>query len=154
MTETPDSIFQQALVTIDWPFDAPPPIIRCPITGRAIAPGQDADEDYDDDEFTDADPYEDTPTLLFLYVEDAGEFEYLRAEVQEAIDAKRKQLTEEDPENDNLSDFEILSEHLDELGDCPLVFNLVTSGMACGPVSFGVYIGLDLYRAFAQRSAD
>jgi hypothetical protein len=46
-----------------------------------------------------------------------------------------------------LSDFEILQAHVESIGEVPLVFCLTTSGMACGPVSSSVYVGLDLAAA-------
>ena len=45
---------------------------------------------------------------------------------------------------EDLEDFEILAEHVESLGKVPLVFALTTHGMAMGPVSSTVYVGLDL----------
>ena len=44
---------------------------------------------------------------------------------------------------DDLSDIELLLEQV-PLGEVPMVYELRTSGMACGPVSNRLWVGFDL----------
>lgn len=149
MTETTKTSFYEALVTIDWPFNATPPVIRCPITGAIVGGGYDPTTGGNGDEYTEPN-HENIPTLIFSYLPEVGEFDFIRPELMEAIESKRAELVAADPENEDLYDFDILTDHVENLGECPLIFEVVTSGMACGPVSSSVYIGLDLYRSFAS----
>ena len=150
MTEaTTTSTFYQALVTIDWPFNATPPIIRCPITGMVVGAGYDPASGANADEFTEPD-HEKVPTMMFSYIPEVGEFDFIRPELLEVIEAKRAELVTADSENEELAEFEILTDHVDDLGKCPMIFEVATSGTACGPVSSSVYIGLDWFRPFDQ----
>lgn len=81
------------------------------------------------------------PTVLFHYISEVGDFDYIRDDLAEAIEKKRAALGDE---GEDMDDFEILSEHLEAIGRVPVIFNLITHGMACGPVSGSVYVGLDL----------
>ncbi|WP_029586373.1 hypothetical protein [Bradyrhizobium sp. URHD0069] len=143
-----ESAFTKALVLIDWEFDAPIPVLRCPITGKVIASGYDPAtgemaEGYGEPK------WQEVPTVLFHYIPEVGEFDYIKPELQAKVDSKRKELGEDAEE---LDDFEILEEHVESLGDVPLVFCLMTSGMACGPVSSSIYVGLDLAAAYRDGS--
>jgi hypothetical protein len=55
---------------------------------------------------------------------------------------------------EDTSDLEILRHHVEGPGEVPLIFCLTTSGMACGPVSESVYVGLDLSAAFVEVEAE
>jgi hypothetical protein len=79
--------------------------------------------------------------VLFHYKPELGEFSYIKPGLQKTIEEKRRELGEE---AEDLEDFEILAEHVETLGKVPLVFALTTHGMAMGPVSSTVYVGLDL----------
>ncbi len=134
------SSFSEALVSIDWDFNAPPPALRCPITGSVVLAGYDPATG----EFAEGvvkPNWEKIPTALFQYLSEIDEFTYIKPELQAVIDRKRQELSED---ADDLDDFEILGEHVTNLGAAPLVFCLTTHGMACGPVSSSVYVGLDL----------
>ena len=146
MSEARETAFYSALTTIDWPFNAKPPVIRCPITGMVVGAGYDPSSGANADEYSEPD-HEKVPTLMFSYIPEVGEFDFIRPELMEAIESKHAELVKADPENEDLDDFDILTDHLGNLGECPLVFEVVTTGMACGPVTSSVYIGLDLARA-------
>jgi hypothetical protein len=62
------------------------------------------------------------PHVTIVYSEVVGEFVYLR---------------------DDLVDIEVLLEHT-PLGEVPMVYELRTSGMACGPVSYRLWVESDL----------
>jgi hypothetical protein len=131
--------FSAALVEVDWDSDAPP-ALHCPITGQIVAIGYDPETgDFFDGQ---REPkWETIPTMLFHYYPEAGEFSYIKPDLQKEIDEKRQALGED---AEDLEDFEILVEHVESLGKVPLVFALTTHGMAMGPVSSTVYVGLDL----------
>lgn len=144
------SAFEAALVDIDWDTEvAPPPALRCPITGKVIMYGYDpvtAEVGVDDYQEPD---WANIPTVLFHYISEVGEFDFIRPALQARIDAKRQEMLEIAPAEDQemiegMGDFEILSEHLDSLGEVPLVFRLTTHGIACGPIHSSVCVGLDL----------
>ena len=145
-TETP---FQRALVDIDWDTGAPPPAIKCPITGEVVVYGFDpVTAEVGEEDYVEPD-WESIPTVLFHYIPEVGEFDYIRPSLQAAIDEKRQALlsaanADEVESIEDLSDFEILTDYLDDLGEVPLVIRLTTHGIACGPVSSSVCVGLDL----------
>jgi hypothetical protein len=98
-----ESAFTKALVLIDWEIDAPIPVLRCPITGKVIASGYDPAtgemaEGYGEPK------WQEVPTVLFHYVPEVGEFDYIKPELQAKVDSKRKELGEDAEE---LDDFEI-----------------------------------------------
>lgn len=133
--------FEKATTHINWKFGNAPPSIRCPITGEIVLAGYDPETgDYDEGV---AEPeFEGIPTVMFHYIEEIGEFSFIRDDLQRAIDERRTSLPEDDVED--LSDFDILSSGDVSLGGAPLIFALTTHGMACGPVSATVWVGLDL----------
>ena len=125
-------------------FDAPPPILRCPITGQVIAAGYDPSNGETPEDYVEPN-LEAVPTVLFHYIPEVGEFDFIRPGLQSKIDAVREELGDR---ADDLDDFEILEAHVDEIGSVPLIFQLITSGMACGPVSSSIFVGLDLAAAY------
>lgn len=143
------SAFEDALVDIDWDTSAPPPALRCPITGKVIMYGYDpVTTEVGADDYQEPD-WANIPTVLFHYIDEIGEFDFIRPELQAAIDAKRQEMSAAATADDielieDMSDFEILAEYVESLGDVPLVFRLTTHGVACGPVHASVYVGLDL----------
>ena len=132
--------FDKALVTLDWEHGAPPPALRCPITGKVVLIGYDPVSGEFVDGVVEPD-FASIPTVLFHYISEVGDFDYIRDDLAEAIEKKRAALGDE---GEDMDDFEILSEHLEAIGRVPVIFNLITHGMACGPVSGSVYVGLDL----------
>jgi hypothetical protein len=136
-----ESAFNRALVSIDWGFGAPIPVLRCPITGKVIMSGYNS---TNEDEPVLA-KWEEVPTVLFHYLPEVGEFDYTVPALQAKIDHKRTELGDEAEE---LSDFNVFEEYIESLGEVPLVFCVTTSGMACGPISESVYVGLDLAAAY------
>jgi hypothetical protein len=131
--------FSAALIEIEWNSDAPP-ALYCPITGQIVAVGYDPQTGR----FFDGQQepkWETIPTVLFHYYPEVGEFSYIKPGLQKTIDEKRRALGDD---AEDLEDFAILEEHVESLGKAPLVFSLTTHGMASGPVSSTVYVGLDL----------
>lgn len=145
---TDSSAFNRALVELKWMAGSELPILHCPITGKRIAAGYDPvscefPAGYEPPDWSKV------PTVLFHYSPEVGEFDYIVPALQDAIDEKRKELiaaaTQDDVESiEEISDFEILQDHIDYLGEVPLVFCITTRSVACGPVNGSVYVGLDL----------
>jgi len=134
------SAYASAAIDIDWPFDAPPPALRCPITGKVVVLGYDPASGEMSDEAEKPD-WANIPTVLFHFIPEVGEFDFIRPELQKKIEEKRAEMGEE---AEDLDDFEILTEFVEEIGTTPLIFCLNTSGMANGPITVSVHIGLDL----------
>ena len=150
------SAFERAVVHIEWPSGAEPPVLRCPITGQVVLKGYDP-VTGEDAGFEEPD-WAAVPTARFCYIPEVGEFSFIAPQLQAAIEAARAALLKKATgrkreEVEDLSDFEILQEHVADLGEVPLVFCLTTRGMACGPVSSSVYVGLDLAAVLPQEEA-
>ncbi|TIL19050.1 MAG: hypothetical protein E5Y88_33710, partial [Mesorhizobium sp.] len=121
-----DSAFSKALFTIDWD-DADPCAIRCPVTGAIVAAGYDpatGEFSYEEEP-----KWAEIPTVLFHHTDEGG-FEFVRPDLQAKIDQARQDLVAAGEDEDELDDFNILAEHLDAIGKVPLVFEIVTQGMA------------------------
>lgn len=84
-----------------------------------------------------------SPHVTFVYPEVVGEFVYLRDDLRERLEATRARLVAAGADPDDLVDIEVLLEHT-PLGEVPMVYELRTSGMACGPVSSRLWVGFDL----------
>ncbi len=84
-----------------------------------------------------------SPHVTFAYPEVVGEFVYLRDDLRERLEAVRARLVAAGGDPDDLVDIEVLLEHT-PLGEVPMVYELRTSGMACGPVSHRLWVGFDL----------
>ena len=137
----PSKTYELALTTVEWPFEDHIPAIRCPITGMVVSLGFGPDQDPDQDEpLAPADA--DCPTLMFRYHYETG-MEYLQPELAAMIAARREALITAGEHEDDLDDFEIISEHLDDLGQAPMIIDMPTAGMP----GDGVTVGLDLARA-------
>lgn len=137
--------YENALTTIAWPFEDHVPAIRCPLTGMVVAlgfgPGQNPDGDSPL-----APTDEKCPTLLFRYCYETG-MEFVRPELAEQIERKKQELVNQgeagDPED--LDDLEIIADHLEDLGEAPMVIDM--------PMRYlpgdGIVVGLDLARAIS-----
>jgi hypothetical protein len=152
-----DSVFERAMVHIEWPCGAPPPVLRCPMTGQVVLQGYDPvtgeDTGFDEPDWSAV------PTVTFCYLPEVGEFQYITPALESTIAASREALLERATADEKdaielLSDFEILESYVDEIGEVPLVVCLTTSGMACGPVSSSVYVGLDLAAALPHAKEE
>jgi len=119
------------LVEVNWPSGAPAPTLHCPRTGNIVLKSDEATDQP-------ASPY-----VTFVYVDEVGEFDFIRDDLRERLDAAREQLNPSD-DDDYVSDLEVLLKHT-FLGRVPMVYEITTSGMACGPVSFTIHIGFDLW---------
>lgn len=84
-----------------------------------------------------------SPYVTFVYLEAVGDFVYLREDLQARMDATRAETAAAGADPDDLVDIEVLLEHT-PLGEVPMVYELRTSGMACGPVSHRLWVGFDL----------
>ena len=145
---TKSSAFQSALVELKWMAGSELPILHCPITRERIAAGYDPASCEFPAGYQPPD-WSQVPTVLFHYTPEAGEFDYIVPALQSAIDEKRKELLAAAPEDEvddvkALSDFEILQDHVESLGEVPLVFCVTTRSVAGGPINASVYVGLDL----------
>ena len=120
------------IIRLDWPFNADPPALHCPRTGELVV------SDGGDEVDQPASPY-----VTFIYPEVVGEFVYLRSNQKARMDATRAEIAAAGGDPDDLSDIELLLEQV-PLGEVPMVYELRTSGMACGPVSHRLWVGFDL----------
>lgn len=139
----PTTAYENALTTVAWPFEDHVPAIRCPLTGLVVALGFGPDQDPDQDTpLTPADG--DCPTLLFRYLYETG-MEFIRPELAERIERKKTELVDqgefEDPED--IDDLEVISEHLEDVGESLMVIDVPMRDLP----GDGVVIGLDLARA-------
>jgi len=120
------------IIRLDWPFNADPPELYCPRTGElVVSNGEDEVEQPA------------SPHVTFVYPEVVGEFVYLRDDLRERLEATRARLVAAGADPDELVDIEVLLEQT-PLGEVPMVYELRTSGMACGPVSHRLWVGFDL----------
>lgn len=135
------SAFANATVKIDWNFGAPAPAIRCPISGEIVLVGYDpATGELADG--VEEPKWGDIPTVLFHYLDEVGEFDYINPQLAERINQVRSTLTDEDSED--FHDFDILVSLVDDLGNVPVIFELTTYGFAPGPITSTIWVGLDL----------
>ncbi len=128
-----DTASRPSFVEIAWPFDADPPELYCPRSGKIFL---DAEGEVEQPG---------SPYVTFLYLDLVGDFIYLREDLAERLKDARAALLEEGVEEDDLpSDLEMLEEKVN-LGVAPVVFKIATSGRACGPVSSRIIVGFDLW---------
>ena len=129
----PETNVSYSVIKIDWPFGARPPELYCPRSGKLVLATEDEVEQP-------ASPY-----VTFIYLEEIGEFIYLRDDLAERLEQAREALLEDGVDEDDLpSDMELLQERT-TLGTAPVIFEITTSGMACGPVSSTITVGFDLW---------
>ena len=134
MTDTTNTV---PIVKIDCPLGVKSPAMYCPRTGNLVmAPNEDV-----------AQPS--SPFVTFIYLHEADQFEYLRADMQSRLEAARQALTEDDW----MSDIELLMERTD-LGRVPLIYDVTTKYMACGPVRSTVTVGFDLWTEDDEEEDD
>lgn len=96
----------------------------CPVTGQAILRGEEA--------------FHASPATVFCYVDEVDEFETISEEAKSIFD------TLEIDEDEDSTD-EIFEKFAKMYSDNNVVcFVITTSGMACGPVSSTVRIGIQM----------
>jgi len=118
------------VLKVDWPFNAEPPKMYCPVCGTRL--------DEEEGKYCEH--------VDFIFLPEVDDFHHVSAEFQPIVDGIRKVI--EDAEED--SDDELASIHdklleMDDLGTNVLI-EMTTSGMACGPTSFTVLYGFGLYK--------
>lgn len=133
---------------IDWPFGAMAPNLYCPVTAKPIVFGQDAATG--ENRLGEEPDYTEVETLLFIYLPEISDFVYIKDELREKLEIFKNTLLAEDPGADIDDEMEILQKNLKQFAECPHLIQMVTSGMACGPVSYSVYFGFDLFAPFSK----
>lgn len=103
-------------------------ILYCPVTGTLISDGE-----------NESTP---SPALLFIYLHEVDEFEYMRPDIEEMFENIMDSLDDEDEEQ--MSPYDILINN--ELKDSKtyLLMSLTYCGIACGPVSSTVDYCFDM----------
>ena len=71
-------------------------------------------------------------------------------DLREKLEAFKETLLAEDSEADVDDEMEILQKNLRRFAECPQLLQMITSGMACGPVSYSVYFGFDLFAPYSK----
>jgi len=120
MTTTTES---HSTARLDWPLNARLAALHCPRTDEHVV------SDGEDEVAQPAGSY-----VTLIYPEVVGDFVYFRNDLKVAAAGG-------DP--DDLSDIELLLDQV-PLSEVPMVYELRTSGMACGPVSNRLWVGFDL----------
>ncbi len=100
----------------------------CPVTGKHILSEEDS---------------ESSPATAFIYIDDIGEFSGIRPDLLKLYEEKCDFYPENDEDEDDLNP---IDRFMKLLKDTPnlVVFNITTSGVACGPVSNTVRVGIDM----------
>lgn len=141
--------FEERIINIDWPFNAPPPALRCLVTGEVISAGFEDLASVEQGEHIDEPDYESIPTVLFAFLGNISEFLYLRDDIKEMIAQSREASNAGDVQD--IDDFEVLKREFYRLDDSVVVIELNTGGMACGPVWSTLWVGLDLLAPFREE---
>ena len=140
----PSEIYAKALTTVEWPDESYIPALHCPITGMVVSDGFGPDQDPDRDPPLQAVDQK-CPTLMFRYMPELG-MDYIHPDVQARIDSKRAELENTQTDIDLLDDFEIITDHLEDLGEAPMIIHMPIAGM----IGDEIVIGLDLAGAIAR----
>jgi len=138
-------IYENALTTVEWPHEDHIPAILCPITGMVVSLGFRPEQDPNQD--APLSPVDEKcPTLLFRYNYETG-MEFIRSELADVVLKKKRQLVEagEAEDEEDLDDLTIISEHLEDLGQAPMILDMPTFGLP----GDGIVLGLDLARALS-----
>ena len=102
----------------------------CPVTGQLIK-----------DDHT----YQPSPATLFTFVDEVGDFETLHPNLQGKWDKIKEQAENDEEEEDYIDTENLFDRFLEQVSITSLVcFIITTRGMACGPVSSTVRIGIDM----------
>lgn len=135
--------YRKALVELHFRADAGVPAIHCPATGRAVLPrgAHLATEAFERDPVAYLDKI---PTVLWVYLHEAGEFLYLRDDVSSSLEQIRTSLS-----NGDADDWDLLVEHTPDFGGALMVIDVEET--APGGHHACATIGLDLARALKQR---
>jgi hypothetical protein len=105
-------------------YDDAPEYVYCPVCRKRV-------NDISEDSY-DINP---CPHLVFAYQTISGDYEY----IDEGFEKKIEAVNTDELEDDGFLDILSASEHPKNM----LVVDICYSGMACGPISYSVYIGFD-----------
>ena len=139
--------YDNAVVTVEWPYEDHIPALRCPITGMVISLGFGPKQNPETD--SPQEPADEKcPTLLFRYNNEIG-MEYVQPEFARIVEEKKQELVRsgEFKDAEDIDDFEVISDHLDDLGEAPMVMNIPTWGLP----GQGIVIGLNLAQALSRE---
>ena len=102
----------------------------CPVTGHLIK------DDHS---------YQPSPATLFTFVDEVGDFETLHPNLQGKWDKIKEQAENDEEEEDYIDTENLFDRFLEQVNITSLVcFIITTRGIACGPVSSTVRIGIDM----------
>lgn len=131
-----ESVKSYTVVSIECGLGIVPPDLHCPRTGKPVF-SEEADVEQPD-----------SPFVTFIHHNECG-FLFLREDIQRAFDEAREAIAAANPDeyetaDDVDQDLESLLEHVD-IGNVPLIYEVSSKDMACGPVTTTVHIGFDLW---------
>lgn len=124
------------IAEVEQPFGCDPPIVHCPICGQAMLV-------FDDEGFGQVAPCN---HLAFIYVGEAGEFEYLSDDAEAMLEAVEEGV--EDEEDDWEIEGLLAKAGFDRRF---LVFSITYGGMGCGPMWFADTFGFDYSKVAEKR---
>ncbi len=106
----------------------------CPVTGQQICGDEEANPKV--------------PSIRFIYIPEVGEFETIHPDLETLADQIRNELAAKEEEDEDFCEefFDVFKEALkkDEANDSLVIYSITTSGIACGPVSETIHIGIDM----------
>ena len=115
-------------------LDLPHNNFFCPVTGQQIT----------GDDF--ANP--EVPSIRFIYLPEVGEFETIHPDLEVIADQIQEEIAKKEEEDEGFCEefFDLFKEALkkDKANDSLVIYSITTSGIACGPVSETVHIGIDM----------
>ncbi len=118
------------VVKIDWPFNAEPPKLFCPVCGTHV------DEE--------AGTY--CEHVDYIFLPEVDDFHYVSTNFQPFVNEIQEVIEQaEEDSDDALASVHEKLLQIDDHGT-NLIMEVTTSGMACGPTSFTVLYGFDLYK--------
>lgn len=134
-----------SVVSIECGLGIDPPAIYCPRTGKVVFS---AEANLEEPE---------SSYVTFIHHNECGFF-FLREDVRCRFDEARQEIAAADPDeyesaDDVYEDLETLLEHV-YVGNVPLVYEVVTKSMACGPVTSTLHIGFDVWPEEEQEGVD
>lgn len=134
-----------SVISIDCGLGIDPPSLFCPRTGKLVfAAGEDIEDPG-------------SPYVTFIHHNECG-FLFLRDDIRGRFDEVRQEIAAAEPDeyesaDDVYEDIETLLERV-YIGEVPLVYEVTTKAMACGPVTSTLHIGFDVWPEEEQEGLD